>query len=183
MADAGFDVWLGNNRGNGYSMNNTRYNSSQPQFWDFSWDDMASSDLPANIDYILGVTGAKQLSYIGHSEGTIQAFAGFLNPTVAAKVNIFVALAPVAWVGNVEVKLLQVMADLDTDLLFEILGFACTTAAKVFAPLYSLELVLIIFCIFFFADFTNSTFLMRLTILSPACVISSPSTYSFMLLA
>ncbi len=59
-----------------------------------SWDEMALIDLPTQIDYILQVSGFPTLSYIGHSEGTIQAFAGFQNPAVAAKVNIFVALAP-----------------------------------------------------------------------------------------
>jgi lysosomal acid lipase/cholesteryl ester hydrolase len=122
MADAGYDVWLGNNRGNGLSMNNTRYNSSQPEFWDFSWDEMAAIDLPSHLSYVRGVTGAKQVSYIGHSEGTIQAFAGFLTPETAAMANIFIALAPVAYVGNVEVKLFQAMAKLDTDLIFELLG-------------------------------------------------------------
>ncbi len=36
-----------------------------------SWDEMAKYDLPANIDYVLNITGAQQLTYIGHSEVTL----------------------------------------------------------------------------------------------------------------
>jgi lysosomal acid lipase/cholesteryl ester hydrolase len=122
LADAGYDVWLGNNRGNGISMDNTKYNPSQPQFWDFSFDEMAQYDLPGQIDYILKTTGEKKIFYIGHSEGTIQAFAGFLDPELASKVKIFIALAPVAHVGHVTSPILQAMAKLGTDVIFELLG-------------------------------------------------------------
>eukprot|EP01116_Phalansterium_solitarium_P013435 TRINITY_DN30799_c0_g1_i1.p1 TRINITY_DN30799_c0_g1~~TRINITY_DN30799_c0_g1_i1.p1 ORF type:complete len:385 (-),score=120.36 TRINITY_DN30799_c0_g1_i1:136-1290(-) len=137
LADAGYEVWLGNNRGNGYSMNNTQYGQNTPQFWAFSWDEMAMFDLPGQIDYVLSVTGASTLSYIGHSEGTIQAFAGFMNSSVASKVNLFVALAPVAYVGNVGSPLLQAMAKFDADLIFELLGvreFDLPTAVGKFLP-------------------------------------------------
>lgn len=122
LADNGYDVWLGNNRGDGYSMSNINYNISDWQFWQFTWDDMALSDLPTQIDFILKETGASQLSYMGVSEGTTQAFAGFLNATVAAKVNLFIALAPVAYVHNQKSLLLTYMADLDAAEILSILG-------------------------------------------------------------
>lgn len=37
LADKGYDVWLGNNRGNKYSIQNEQYNDSNPLFWHFSW--------------------------------------------------------------------------------------------------------------------------------------------------
>lgn len=96
FADAGFDVWIGNNRGNGISMTNINYSPDQEEFWDFSWDEMALIDLPTQIEYVIAQTNVPSLGYIGHSEGTIQAFAGFsANHTLADRVNIFVALAPV----------------------------------------------------------------------------------------
>ena len=50
-------------------------NGRDEGFWDFSWDEMAEYDLPAEIDYVLKTTGAQTLSYISHSQGTAQGFA------------------------------------------------------------------------------------------------------------
>ena len=33
-----------------------------------SWDEMAAIDFPTQVEYVLSQTGAKQLSYIGHSQ-------------------------------------------------------------------------------------------------------------------
>ena len=34
-AKAGYDVWMGNNRGNTYSMRHVNFTSNQKEFWDF----------------------------------------------------------------------------------------------------------------------------------------------------
>jgi len=48
---------------------------------------MALFDLPANVEFILQHTGVETLSYVGHSQGTTQAFAGFSrNATLQSKV-------------------------------------------------------------------------------------------------
>mmetsp|Transcript_1560 Transcript_1560/g.1749 ORF Transcript_1560/g.1749 Transcript_1560/m.1749 type:complete len:381 (+) Transcript_1560:35-1177(+) len=122
FADAGFDVWLGNNRGNGISMEHIKYTPSDVEFWDFTYDDMAQYDLPAQLDYIIKHTGQEKIPYIGHSQGTIQAFAGFLDPSVAAKASIFIAMAPVAWVKHIDVTIMKVLAAIDTATLGELLG-------------------------------------------------------------
>lgn len=123
LADAGYDVWLGNSRGNFYSTAHQTLNPDSQAFWDFSWDDMAQYDLPANINFILAHTGAATLSYVGHSQGTIQAFAAFsMNHTISQKVNVFAALAPVAYVNNQKSLLLSVLADFDAVALFQLLG-------------------------------------------------------------
>ncbi|KAG5861914.1 hypothetical protein JTB14_032103 [Gonioctena quinquepunctata] len=74
LADAGFDVWLGNNRGNTWSRNHMTLdpNEDVQQFWDFSFEDCGIYDLPAKIDYIIGKTGQDKIFYIGHSQGTAQ---------------------------------------------------------------------------------------------------------------
>jgi lysosomal acid lipase/cholesteryl ester hydrolase len=55
LARAGYDVWLGNNRGNWYSLNHTSldYIQDKGAYWDFSWDDLGKYDLPAQIDKVL----------------------------------------------------------------------------------------------------------------------------------
>lgn len=39
---AGYDVWLGNSRGNTYSLGHTTYdhNKDEAKYWDFSWYEM-----------------------------------------------------------------------------------------------------------------------------------------------
>ncbi|KAL3875548.1 hypothetical protein ACJMK2_033489 [Sinanodonta woodiana] len=102
LADAGMDVWLGNSRGNFYSRKHKTLKPSDKEFWAWSWDEMAKYDMPANIQYILGLTGAKQLTYIGHSQGTEMAFGRLSEDAELNKmINLFVALAPVAMIGNI----------------------------------------------------------------------------------
>ncbi|CAG4983867.1 unnamed protein product [Colias eurytheme] len=73
LADAGFDVWLGNARGVGNSRRHVSLNPDHRRqkfdFFDFSWEDIALYDLPAMIDFALQHTGQNRLHYIGHSQG------------------------------------------------------------------------------------------------------------------
>ncbi|CAF1346204.1 unnamed protein product [Adineta steineri] len=105
LADAGYDVWLGNMRGNYYSRAHVKYNPDHDEeFWDFSWDDMARDDLPSMIYYILNATKHTQIAYVGHSQGTLIAFAEFgrLNNIVQNNVSFWAALAPVAQLGHIK---------------------------------------------------------------------------------
>lgn len=91
----GFDVWLGNNRGNKYSKKSIHSSPNRTAFWDFSIDDFAWHDIPDSIQYILDTTKVPNLSYIGFSQGTAQAFAALsIHPQLNEKVNVFIALAP-----------------------------------------------------------------------------------------
>uniref|UniRef100_A0A1B6M7U3 Lipase n=1 Tax=Graphocephala atropunctata TaxID=36148 RepID=A0A1B6M7U3_9HEMI len=108
LADAGFDVWLGNSRGNTYSRRHVKYDPDKDEqyFWDFSWHEMGYYDLPASIDYILNVTGHSQLFYIGHSMGTTMYFVlGATRPEYMDKVQAMVAMAPVAFPWNIRSSL------------------------------------------------------------------------------
>lgn len=73
LADAGFDVWLGNARGNRLSRHHVSLDpsgdSEKMDFFDFSWEEIGMNDLATAIDYVLETTGQKKLHYVGHSQG------------------------------------------------------------------------------------------------------------------
>ncbi|KAI7155572.1 alpha/beta-hydrolase [Hortaea werneckii] len=95
LVEQGYDVWLGNNRGNKYSKKSVHSKPTEARFWDFSMDQFAFHDIPDSINYILETTRQPNLSYIGFSQGTAQAFATLsIHPTLNEKVNLFIALAP-----------------------------------------------------------------------------------------
>ncbi|EGC34804.1 hypothetical protein DICPUDRAFT_152935 [Dictyostelium purpureum] len=123
LADNGFDVWINNVRGTTYSNSNINYSSDSKEFWAFSFDEMAQYDLPTVVDYVLETTGNKKVGYVGHSQGTTMAFIGMTNQTVADKINLFVALAPVVRVTHCESDLLNILSDFNVDILFAALGF------------------------------------------------------------
>ncbi|XP_075553581.1 gastric triacylglycerol lipase-like [Dermacentor variabilis] len=76
LADAGYDVWLGNLRGNEYTSHLT-YKKSDRKFWRFSFDEMIMYDTPSMIDAVLDRTNNTRLLYIGFSQGT-QVLFGLL---------------------------------------------------------------------------------------------------------
>ncbi|CAL4072034.1 unnamed protein product, partial [Meganyctiphanes norvegica] len=103
LSDAGFDVWMGNFRGNIYSRNHTTLSHSDPEFWRFSFDEMAKYDLPAMLDYVLEQTDVEKVRYIGHSMGTTVFFALMSSqPSYQDKVSSMIALAPVATVQHIQ---------------------------------------------------------------------------------
>ncbi|GMF41336.1 unnamed protein product [Phytophthora lilii] len=66
LADAGYDGWLGNNRGTTWSNEHTTLTTDDDAYWAFSWEDMGLYDLPAMINYVLDTTGRSTMSYGGH---------------------------------------------------------------------------------------------------------------------
>ncbi|KAI9676044.1 MAG: cholesterol esterase [Caeruleum heppii] len=95
LVEKGFDVWLGNNRGNKYSKKSTLHSPTSTAFWNFSMDQFAFHDIPDSISYILSTTSQPSLSYIGFSQGTAQAFATLsIHPTLNDQIDVFIALAP-----------------------------------------------------------------------------------------
>lgn len=68
LADQGYDVWLGNNRGSRYGKGHLTLDyKTDAEYWRFSVEEYGLKDLPAFIDHILAKTGQEKLTYIGHS--------------------------------------------------------------------------------------------------------------------
>jgi pimeloyl-ACP methyl ester carboxylesterase len=115
LYDSGFDIWLGNNRGNELSM--------PVPSWNFTWDQMAKYDMPAFHSYVLDVTKQQGLIHVGHSEGTLEAFAGFsINSTLQAHVKLFIALAPVAHLSHQTSLMVTALSAVPEGILTDILG-------------------------------------------------------------
>lgn len=86
LSNAGFDVWLGNNRGTVNSVTKT---------WGWTFEEMADFDMPAMVEGVLSVSGASSLDFIGHSQGALQGLMYFSSgPGAAKQVSHLVALAP-----------------------------------------------------------------------------------------
>ena len=106
MAEKGFDVWMTNSRGNLFSIEHTNpeYDSNKfySKYWDFSFHEMAIYDVTANVFYIKNITGFEKLSYVAHSQGTVQYFIQYtMNPTfIEENIEKFVAIGTVVNVFN-----------------------------------------------------------------------------------
>ncbi|KXJ71357.1 hypothetical protein RP20_CCG020778 [Aedes albopictus] len=101
LADAGFDVWMGNARGTRFSRKNLHRTPKEAAFWDFSWHEIGTGDLPAIIDYILRLTNQRKLFFVGHNQG-VTALLVLLaeKPRYNRKISIAAGMAPVAYLGN-----------------------------------------------------------------------------------
>ena len=98
LAQHCYDVWVGNNRGTIRSYKHVNMTDYDPEYWKFSFHEMAVYDLPANIDFVLNHTNQSKVIYIGHSQGTTQFFIqNTLHSNFAQKIKAFVGLGPIMY--------------------------------------------------------------------------------------
>uniref|UniRef100_T1H449 AB hydrolase-1 domain-containing protein n=1 Tax=Megaselia scalaris TaxID=36166 RepID=T1H449_MEGSC len=103
LSDAGYDVWMGNARGNTFSRKHEILSPYTLAFWRFSWNEIGIYDLPAMIDYILEKTQNQQIHYIGHSQGTTTLLVLLSEkPEYNKKLQSAHLLAPAAFMGHMK---------------------------------------------------------------------------------
>ncbi|KAM7270247.1 hypothetical protein ACFE04_029461 [Oxalis oulophora] len=100
LADNGYDVWIANTRGTNYSLGHTSLSPTDSAYWEWSWDELSSYDLPASVQYVYNQTG-QQLHYVGHSLGTLIAFAALSQQRLLNMLRSTALLSPIAYLGQI----------------------------------------------------------------------------------
>ncbi|KAI6671389.1 hypothetical protein NL676_006274 [Syzygium grande] len=104
LADNGFDVWISNTRGTQFSRRHTSLDPANPDFWNWSWDELVAFDLPAVFDFIHGKTG-KKIDYVGHSLGTLTVLASLSEGRLVDKLQSAALLSPIAYLSHMTTAL------------------------------------------------------------------------------
>ncbi|CAG9562211.1 unnamed protein product [Danaus chrysippus] len=124
LANAGYDLWFGNCRGNRYSRRHRDLDPNRDSsYWSFTFHEMGYYDLPALIDRVLNETAAPSLTTIGHSQGTTIFFVlGSTRPEYNSKINVFIALAPVVYLQHLPLPFQTILNSLPV--IYKILASA-----------------------------------------------------------
>ncbi|CAH2042724.1 unnamed protein product, partial [Iphiclides podalirius] len=111
LADEGYEVWLGNTRGNKYARHHVSKHEAHPDFWQFSNDEIALHDTPAMIDHALKVSEQKKLHYVGVAQGTTTIFALMAaRPEYNEKIATVHAISPMVYMTKVRSPLFRMIA-------------------------------------------------------------------------
>ncbi|XP_011171050.2 lipase 3 [Solenopsis invicta] len=113
LADQGYDVWIGNMRGNTYCRSHVNLTTNDRKFWQYSYHEVGTKDLPAIFEYVFRYTDQKDLYYIGHSMGTTSLFALLsTKPEYNEKIKMAICLSPVViWMETLRItyELVQIL--------------------------------------------------------------------------
>ncbi|XP_019894205.1 lipase 3-like [Musca domestica] len=111
LANAGFDVWLGNSRGNNYAQKHISLSPYSVDFWSFSLDEIAKIDIPTKVDYILQATNRSKVHYIGYSQGAaVLMMLLSTNLAYGEKIKSTHLLAPPIFMCHIRTPLVYFLA-------------------------------------------------------------------------
>uniref|UniRef100_A0A0E0KNM2 Lipase n=1 Tax=Oryza punctata TaxID=4537 RepID=A0A0E0KNM2_ORYPU len=112
LADNGYDVWIANSRGTVYSRRHTSLASSDAAYWNWSWDELASKDLSAVVQYVYSQAGQQKMHYVGHSLGTLIALAALSDQQQqVGMLRSAGLLSPIAFLNKMSSPLARAAAD------------------------------------------------------------------------
>ena len=99
LSEAGYDVWLGNTRGNRYSRKHATLepDADAAKFWDFTWEKAGIHDVSASVYFIAKKTGHPLVPYLGFSQGSTQMFSALAHyeSFIGKYVPVYVAMGPI----------------------------------------------------------------------------------------
>lgn len=123
LHEQGFDVWMGNLRGNRYSSKHQNFTTNQTEYWNFSLDEIIRYDIPQIIQYILHYTHYNRLAYIGFSQGSAVIFGALaLYPSLQHSLSVCVSLSPAMALRGLSKSPVTTIVSTDTTFLYLIFG-------------------------------------------------------------
>eukprot|EP00727_Mastigamoeba_balamuthi_P009196 m51a1_g49 hypothetical protein (384) ;mRNA; r:167678-169077 len=121
--DAGYDVWVANMRGTSNATGHESLDQTNAKYWDWSFAERGLYDIPALVELATGVANAQSLVLVGHSEGTTESFIALsMVPEVRRKVSLYMALAPVIAVKDMQSWPFKVARTVDIPRILNMFG-------------------------------------------------------------
>ncbi|MBI5479276.1 MAG: alpha/beta fold hydrolase [Deltaproteobacteria bacterium] len=90
LAARGYDVWLIELRGRGFSARPRLFSRFR---WDWCFDEYVDQDIPAGLEVVRRVTGADTVHWVGFSTGGMAMYAYLSDPRRSMSVRSAVAIA------------------------------------------------------------------------------------------